>query len=132
MAAFPGQVEFVATVGAGRKRHTQFDQPADRRRCLFDGKTHGVRVVEAGTGIQCVGNMGLKGICCPGDGGNAALGVEGAAFFQCALGQHGNLYMPGQMQCQGEPGCATANNQDIKTVVSYHMLTSRCIFCGSI
>ncbi len=76
--------------------------------------------------------MGFKGIRCPGDGGNAALGVQGAAFFQYTLGQYRDLYMPGQVQCQGEPGRTTANNQDIKTVVSYHIQAGRCIFCGSI
>ena len=47
MSPFPGEVKVVVAAGGSLagKGHTQFHQPAYRRRRIFDGKTHRVRVI---------------------------------------------------------------------------------------
>ena len=59
MTAFAGQVEVISVAGivVAGKWHAEIDQPVDGFRPFFDGEADGLRVVQAGTGIEGVSNV---------------------------------------------------------------------------
>ncbi len=51
----------TASVFAG-KGHAMVDQPVHRIRAAFDGEAHGIRVTQAGAGIEGVSDMRVDAV----------------------------------------------------------------------
>jgi hypothetical protein len=85
----------VAGLVIAGKRHAEVNQPADGLRCLFDGKANSLRVVQAGAGVQRVGDMGFEGVRGLCNSRNTALCIQRAAFIEGAFGEHRDLYIGG-------------------------------------
>ncbi len=64
------------------------DQPLNCRFAVFDRKTHGVFVAQAGAGNQRVGNMGVNRILIVKYRGNPALGIPGRPLVNSIFAKH--------------------------------------------
>ena len=80
---------------------------------MFDHIAHHLFVTQPGASAQGIADMGLDGILFVQYCRDPTLGIEGATFFHCRFGQHGDPGPVGQLQCQGKSCGTTADNDYI-------------------
>ena len=118
MAALLAEVQFARAVGAGNlalgKLHAQLDQLRNPRRAFLDDRADGGFLAQAGAGLERVAHVQLEGVLLAGDGGDAALGVVGVGLGAVLLGDDRHAPMRRDLQGEGKPGDAAAEDEKIK------------------
>ncbi len=111
VTALFGEVERAFSIGVAVELDALGDQPLHGPAAVFHGESHRIRVAQAGTGFQGVGDVGLDAVVLVQHRRDTALGVEGGALVQFSLAQNGDLQVGGQLQGHAQPGGATADNE---------------------
>ncbi len=111
MAAFSGQ---VIPVRRTRERHPLFDQPFNRAPPVLDDKAGRRRVVEMGTGIKGVANMGFDGIPAIEYGGNTPLRPGRGTDFDAAFADDGNTLRGGKPKSGRLTGQSATDDKDVE------------------
>lgn len=98
---------------AAAKGDTVVDQFADGRLALFGNKLGHIAVAQSNTSIQGIFNMCRNGVGGRCNSCDTALGIEGATVGYFTLGKYGHFGLICQRECQGQPCCAAANDEDV-------------------
>ena len=111
VTTFPGQVQGIAF---GIKNHPTFSELGNGiGTARYRGPNH-LRVAQAGTRVQGIGNMRFEAVLRVSNRGHAALCPMGRSACDIALAQHGHPGMLGQSQGSGETGGTAADDQNVR------------------
>jgi RNA polymerase sigma-70 factor, ECF subfamily len=117
MATFAGQVQgrYAVYPRSPGERDAALLQPFDSIPPAFHHEPDRLLAAQARPGVQRVGDMGIDRVGGVQDGGNAALGIQRAAFLQRALGKDGHLHAVRQAERQRQARGPTADDQYIES-----------------